>query len=115
MDERALGFLKKLLDSPGPSGFEAAPARLWREEAKGFAAVTTDIAGNSVATLNPKGSPKIMLAGHLDEIGLMAVHIDDEGYIHFAVIGGWVTQRRVRRRGILQSQSGAPPRLTLHT
>jgi len=65
MDERALGFLKKLLDSPGPSGFESAPARLWREEAKSFAAVTTDIAGNSVATLNPKGSPKVMLAGHL--------------------------------------------------
>ncbi|MFI5279483.1 MAG: M42 family metallopeptidase [Gemmatimonadales bacterium] len=106
MDERALGFLKKLLDSPGPSGFEAAPARLWREEAKGFAAVTSDIAGNSVATLNPKGSPRIMLTGHLDEIGLMVVHIDDEGYIHFGVIGGWDSQVLVGQRVILEGKSG---------
>ncbi len=106
MDERALGFLKRLLDSPGPSGFEAAPARLWREEAKGFAAVTTDIAGNSVATLNPRGAPKVMLAGHLDEIGLMVVHIDDEGYVHFAVIGGWDSQVLVGQRVILEGKSG---------
>jgi putative aminopeptidase FrvX len=106
MDERALGFLKKLLDAPGPSGFEAAPARLWRDEAKGFAAVTTDVAGNSVATLNPKGSPKVMLAGHLDEIGLMVVHIDDEGFVHFAPIGGWDSQVLVGQRVILEGKSG---------
>jgi putative aminopeptidase FrvX len=106
MDERALGFLKKLLDAPGPSGFEAAPARLWREEAKHFATVTTDVGGNSVATLNPKGSPKIMLAGHLDEIGLMVVHIDDEGYLHFATIGGWDSQVLVGQRVILEGKSG---------
>jgi putative aminopeptidase FrvX len=106
MDARALGFLKKLLDAPGPSGFEAAPARLWREEAKGFAAITTDVAGNSVATLNPKGSPKIMLAGHLDEIGLMVVHIDDEGFVHFAPIGGWDSQVLVGQRVILEGRAG---------
>ena len=76
MDERALAFLKSLLDAPGPSGFEQVPARLWREEAKAFAQIEVDVGGNSLATLNPGGSPKIMFAGHVDEIGLMVVHID---------------------------------------
>jgi endoglucanase len=107
MDERALAFLKKLLDAPGPSGFETAPARLWRAEAGAFASVTTDIAGNSVATLNPKGTPRVMLTGHLDEIGVMAVHIDDDGYVHFAAIGGWDSQVLVGQRVILEGRGGA--------
>src|SRR5438552_4112320 len=107
MDERSLAFLKKLLDAPGPSGFEQVPARLWREEAKGFAhEVSGDVAGNSLATLNPGGSPRIMLAGHVDEIGLMVVHVDDEGYIHFAPIGGWDSQVLVGQRVLIDGKGG---------
>ena len=106
MDERALAFLKRLLDAPGPSGFEAAPARLWREEAKAFATVATDVGGNSTATLNAKGTPRVMLAGHLDEIGLMVVHIDEEGYVHFAPIGGWDSQVLVGQRVVIDNKSG---------
>src|SRR5690349_8044077 len=98
MEPRALEFLKKLLDAPGPSGFEALPARTWREEAKAFATVAGDAAGNSFATLNAGGSPRIMLAGHTDEIGLMVVHIDEDGFIHFAPIGGWDSQVLVGQR-----------------
>ena len=48
MEKHSLEFLKRLLDTPGPSGFEAAPARLWREEAAGFAEdVHGDTTGNS--------------------------------------------------------------------
>ena len=78
--ENSLAFLRKLLDSPGPSGFESAPARVWREQAKGFAAVTADVAGNSMAEVNPGGAPTIMLAGHIDEIGVIITYVDDEGY-----------------------------------
>jgi len=106
MDERALAFLKSLLDAPGPSGFEQVPARLWREEAKAFAQVEVDVGGNSIATLNPGGSPKIMLAGHVDEIGLMVVHIDDEGFIHFAPIGGWDSQVLVGQRVLIDGKGG---------
>ena len=64
-------FLERLLDASGPSGFEMAPARLWREEAESFAEeVWTDVTGNSVASLNPDGRPRVMMAGHIDEIGL---------------------------------------------
>ncbi|HVE80141.1 MAG TPA: M42 family peptidase, partial [Gemmatimonadaceae bacterium] len=76
----SLDFLKRLLDTPGPSGFEGAPARVWREEAKKFAQdVKSDVAGNSLATVNPGGSPTILLAGHIDEIGVIVQHVDDEG------------------------------------
>jgi len=106
MDERALAFLKSLLDAPGPSGFEQVPARLWREEAKAFAQIEVDVGGNSIATLNAGGSPRIMLAGHVDEIGLMVVHIDDDGFIHFAPIGGWDSQVLVGQRVLIEGKAG---------
>lgn len=99
MDKHSLSFLKTLLDTPAPSGFEAAAARVWRDEAKTFADdVTADVAGNSIAVLNGGGSPRIMLAGHIDEIGVMITHIDDEGFLYFEGIGGWDSQVLVGQR-----------------
>lgn len=107
MEGRSLAFLKSLLDTPGPSGFETAPARVWRAEAQQFADdVTADVGGNSLATLNPGGTPRLMFAGHIDEIGLMVVHIDDEGYVHFDPIGGWDTQVFVGQRVLLLGRNG---------
>lgn len=92
-------FLARLLDTPGPSGFEIGPARVWREEARGFAdRVDADVSGNSIATLNPGGSPRVMLAGHIDEIGLIITHIDDDGFLYFDGIGGWDSQVLVGQR-----------------
>jgi endoglucanase len=96
--DEALQFLKKLLDTPGPSGFEAAPAKVWREEAAKFAKVRADVSGNSIAEVNPGGSPTIMLAGHIDEIGVIVTYIDDEGYAYIAPIGGWDPQVLVAQR-----------------
>ena len=94
----SLTFLKKLLDTPGPSGFEAAPARVWRDQAKQFATVTGDVAGNSLAEVNGKGSPTIMLAGHIDEIGVIINYIDDNGYAYIQPIGGWDPQVLIGQR-----------------
>src|SRR5687767_141315 len=99
LSDSSVRFLKRLLDTPGPSGFESAPARLWREEAKGFAAdVRGDVHGNSLATANPDGGPTVLLAGHIDEIGVIVSYIDDEGYVHFGPIGGWDPQVLVAQR-----------------
>jgi len=98
IDEQATVFLRKLLDTPGPSGFEAAPARVWREEAGKFAKVRADVAGNSIAEVNPEGSPTIMLAGHIDEIGVIVTYIDDEGFAYISSIGGWDPQVLVAQR-----------------
>ncbi|MDQ6689528.1 MAG: M42 family peptidase, partial [Gemmatimonadota bacterium] len=94
----SLGFLKKLLDTPGPSGFESAPAKVWREQAKQFATVTGDVAGNSLAEVNGGGSPTIMLAGHIDEIGVIISYIDDQGYGYIQPIGGWDPQVLIGQR-----------------
>jgi endoglucanase len=94
----SLQFLKKLLDTPGPSGFESAPAKIWRAEAAKFAKVRGDVAGNSIAEVNPGGSPTIMLAGHIDEIGVIVTYIDDQGYAYIGPIGGWDPQVLVAQR-----------------
>ncbi len=110
MNERAQAFLRSLLDAPGPSGFETLPARRWREEAGTFAEdVRVDVGGNSLATVNPTGSPRIMFAGHIDEIGLMVVHVDDEGFLRFDRIGGWDHQVFVGQRVVLLGQAGPVP------
>jgi endoglucanase len=103
----SLIFLKSLLDTPGPSSFETAPARAWRAEAEKLAdSVHADVGGNSFATLNGEGRPRLMLAGHIDEIGIMVTHIDDEGYLSFDTIGGWDHQVFVGQRVILLGRRG---------
>ena len=101
-------FLASLLDAAGPSGFEVDVARLWRVEAETFAdSVTTDVSGNTIATVNPDGRPRIMLAGHIDEIGLQVTHIDEDGFLYIAGIGGWDPQVLVGQRvKILGSPGG---------
>jgi putative aminopeptidase FrvX len=98
LGDDSVAFLKKLLDTPGPSGFEGAPARIWREEAGKFAEVSADVTGNSAARVCPSGSPRIMLAGHIDEIGVIVTHIDDEGFIYIGAIGGWDIQVLIGQR-----------------
>src|SRR3954467_12697935 len=94
----SLSFLKKLLDTPGPSGFEGAPAKIWREQARQFATVSGDVAGNSLAEVNGEGGPTIMLAGHIDEIGVIINYIDDNGYAYIQPIGGWDPQVLIGQR-----------------
>jgi endoglucanase len=107
MTPESLAFLKSLLDTPGPSSFEAAPARAWRTEAQSFAdEVRADVGGNSYATVNPGGRPRVMLAGHIDEIGVMVTHIDDDGFLSFDTIGGWDHQVFVGQRVRLLGRGG---------
>jgi len=104
MDKGRVEFLRKCVDTISPSGFEEEISRIWRAEADKFADRTwADVNGNTYAVVNEGGSPRIMLAGHMDEIGLMITYIDDKGYLSFATIGGWDPQvlpgQRVRIRG----------------
>jgi len=103
MEDRAVSFLRRLLDAPGPSGYESAPALVWREEAEAFAdEVTHDVVGSSFARVKPKNeatdAPKVLLAGHIDEIGFVVTHIDKEGYLWISPLGGWDDQVVVGQR-----------------
>src|SRR3990172_8285819 len=82
-------FLKALQETPSPSGFEQPVQRIVRKRMKRFAgSIETDVHGNVIVGLNPKGAPRVMLAGHCDQIGLMANYIDENGYVFVLAIGG---------------------------
>ena len=105
----SIAFLRKLLDAAGPSGFESQAARVWREEARKVADVTTDVAGNSVATVNSGAPITVMLAGHIDEIGVIVTWIDDEGFVWIGPIGGWDPQVLVGQRIRFAGREGDVP------
>jgi endoglucanase len=107
VDSELFAFLRRLLDAPGPSGFESAPSAIWREEASSFAdEVTYDVLGNSYARLTREGAPIVVIEGHIDEIGLQITHIDDEGYLWFDKIGGWDDQVLVGQRIRIAGNNG---------
>jgi endoglucanase len=109
MRDASYEFLKNLLSIPGPSGSEGAVAKAWRSEAEEFAEVRADRMGNSFATLNAGGAPRVMLSGHVDEIGLMVTHVEDSGLLRFQGIGGWDPQVLVGQRVLLRTKSGEVP------
>ena len=97
MEARSHEFLKQLLETPSPSGYERPIQDVVRRWAAPFAdEVVTDRHGNVIASLFPQEktvSPvKIMLAGHCDQIGLMVQHIDSDGFLYVQPIGGWDMQ-----------------------
>ena len=97
MDERSHLFLRELLETPSPSGYERPIQDVVRRWARPLADdVRTDRHGNVVAALLPQaevGEPlRIMLAGHCDQIGLMVQHVDAEGFLYVQPIGGWDVQ-----------------------
>ncbi len=87
-------FLAKSSRTPSPSGYERPIQDVVRAWAARLAdEVRTDRHGNVIAVAAiPNGSPRIMLAGHCDQIGLMVQHIDDNGFLYVQPIGGWDMQ-----------------------
>ncbi|MEO0146437.1 MAG: M42 family metallopeptidase [candidate division WOR-3 bacterium] len=107
MKKESLDFLKRLMEAPSPSGYEGPAAEIWRAEAKKFSdQVKTDLHGNTIAVLNKGGSPRVMLAGHIDEIGLMIQSIDENGFARFQGVGGWDPQILPGQRVVFIGKKG---------
>ena len=99
--------LRTLITTTGPSGYEAAPAAMWREAASSFAEVSEDVMGSSWARVKgTAGGPTMAIVGHIDEIGLIVTHIDDDGYLRFTGVGGWDTQILVGQRVEVSARDG---------
>jgi putative aminopeptidase FrvX len=89
MRDASLKFLKTLVNTPSPVGYEARGQRVWLDYVKPLAEETfSDAYGNCVAVLNKGGSPRIMLAGHADEIAMAVNYITDDGYLYVRKMGG---------------------------
>ena len=103
--------LRKLLTAPGPSGYEQAAAAVFRDAAAAFAEVTHDSVGSSVARVKgTAGGPLLAVVGHIDEIGLIVHHIDDDGFLWFSGVGGWDPVILVGQRVELATRDGHRPR-----
>jgi len=90
MRKQDLDFLKALVEAPSPSGYEQPAAAVFRERLAPVAdEIETNVMGSVHATVRgKKDGVSVMLAGHIDEIGLMVNYITPEGFIAFSAIGG---------------------------
>lgn len=107
MRSESVAFLQALIAAPSPSGYEQPAQKVWREYAKTFAdGVEGDIHGNSIAVRHPEGAPKIMFAGHCDELGFLVSYINDKGFVYFQTVGGHDKSIIPGRRVIVHSKKG---------
>jgi endoglucanase len=110
MHDASYRILKHLLLTPSPSGYEQKIQEVVRAWAKPFAdEVTTDRHGNVIAVRNPHGRPRIMLAGHCDQLALMVQHIDENGYVYVQPMGGWDMQILLGHRLTVWAKEGPIP------
>src|SRR3954469_10290485 len=102
--------LHTLLTAAGPSGYEQAPAAVFRDAAAAFAEVSHDTVGSTVARVPGTGDGKsLAIVGHIDEIGLIVHHIDDNGYLWFTGVGGWDPIVLVGQRVEIATRAGVVP------
>jgi endoglucanase len=110
MKKDALSYLKSLVETHGGPGYEEAVQDVFRKRvAEACDSVTTDVLGSVIAVHNAKGSPKILLDGHSDEIGFLVRHIDDNGFLYLAASGGWDEEVMVSQRVLVHTDSGSIP------
>ena len=96
-------LLQRLSDAHGISGYEGDVRAIARQELSSYGDVRVDMPGNLIVT--KKGTtPSIMLAAHIDEIGLAVKHIDDNGFLKFVKVGGWFDQTLLNQRVIVHSK-----------
>jgi putative aminopeptidase FrvX len=104
-------LLLDLLTARGPSGYEGVPREVWLKAAEGFAEVSTDVVGTPLALVAPKhgyerAPRRLLVMGHIDEIGLIVTHIDDDGFLWFREVGGWDAQILVGQRVVIDTREG---------
>lgn len=112
MEETSVNLLKELSDSFGPSGFERETAAIVKREAQKHAdEVLFDKLGSVVAKKRGTAdSPKILLAGHMDEIGFVVTGIDEQtGFVTFNQLGGWFDQALLGHSVTVRTARGDVP------
>ena len=103
----APAFLTDLLHARSPSGFETEAQAVFDRYVKPSAdRYENDALGNRIATLNPGGDPVLMLAGHIDELGLMITYVNKDGFLYFETIGGHDRTVISGRRVVIQTAAG---------
>lgn len=98
-------FLKALTEAHGVPGYETEVRAVLRRYMSSLGDLTQDKLGSLICRRSGDG-PKVMLAGHMDEIGLIVTHIDDNGFLKFLQLGGWWDQTILSQRVIVKTHQG---------
>lgn len=108
MTEEQTNFLKTLIDTPTPTGSEAAGALLLGRRIRALTGIkpTIDLHGNLHAVLDVGAKTTVMLEGHGDEIGYIVTYIDDRGYVYLQPLGGIVAALTPAERIVILTKSG---------
>lgn len=103
-----LQMFKDLTDANGIAGNERAPREVMKKYIAPYAdTVETDNLGSVIAKkVGDENGPKIVVAGHLDEVGFMVTQIDDKGFIKFQTVGGWWSQVMLAQRVTITTRKG---------
>lgn len=110
MEDAAHDFLKRLLETPSPSGYEREIQGVVHQYVSGFTSeVRRDVHGNVIACANAGAEPRLMLAGHCDQIGLLVTYIDKDGFLYCQTVGGWDPQQLVGQRMTVWTAGGSIP------
>lgn len=105
--DRTLEFLKDLVTANGAPGFEGDVAEVMKKHLQGVGAVSSDRLGSFICEKvgDPKG-PRVMLAGHLDEVGFLVKSVTKEGYVKFLGLGGWWGHVVLGQRLMIHTRKG---------
>lgn len=106
--DETLQMLKDLTDANGIPGNERAPREVMKQYIAPFAdEIEYDGLGSLIAKkIGDPNGPKIMIAGHLDEVGFMVTQIDDKGFIKFQTVGGWWSHVMLSQRVTITTRKG---------
>ncbi|RDI44221.1 M42 family metallopeptidase [Falsibacillus pallidus] len=106
--DATLEMLKDLTDAKGIPGNEREPREVMKKYIEPFAdEILTDGLGSLIAKKSgDENGPKIMVSGHLDEVGFMVTQIDDKGFLRFQPVGGWWSQVMLAQRVTIVTNKG---------
>ncbi len=105
--DATLDMLRELTEAPGIPGSEEAVRRIMRRYLEPLGEILTDNLGSIAARkVGDASGPKIILGGHLDEIGFMVIRITDEGFLKFQTLGGWLEQVMLAQRVEVYTHNG---------
>ncbi len=110
MEKDTKQFLTDIVNAVSPTGYEQPAQAVYRRYMEKAAdEVRSDAHGNVIAVLNPSGAPRIMLAGHCDELGFQIHYVDDDGYLYFLPLGGHDQSIVPGRRVTIHTAKGPVP------
>ena len=110
MGDETLELLRELTEAPGVSGYEREVREIIRRHLRDFTTIEQDRLGSIVCRKDGETkTPRIMLAGHMDEIGFIVKLITDEGFIKLSPLGGWWEHVMLAQRVVIKTRQGDVP------